>query len=152
MAHRPDLSVRGIEKTVRGGCAIACARFDGTALPLKDHSVDLCMFVDVLHHTDDVRSMLREAVRVSRGYLLIKDHVFRNRTDLAILKFMDWFGNRPYGADIRAKYFTREQWSECFTAVKLDVVHRNDLLEVYPSPLNLIFERDLHFAALLKAM
>ncbi len=46
--------------------------FDGHALPFPDHSFDAVTFVDV--HADDPTALLREAVRVSRRSIIIKDH------------------------------------------------------------------------------
>jgi SAM-dependent methyltransferase len=62
---RPDISIQGVEFLVRPGCKIACHAFDGLSLPFPDASFDVCVFVDVLHHTQDPAVLLREAVRGS---------------------------------------------------------------------------------------
>jgi hypothetical protein len=56
--------------------------------------------VDVLHHTDDVTVLLREAARVGRIFVLLKDHLCENLRDNATLRFMDWMGNRPHGGGL----------------------------------------------------
>jgi ubiquinone/menaquinone biosynthesis C-methylase UbiE len=47
--------------------------FDGTALPFADRRFDLVMLNFVLHHVPDQRkrALLREALRVSRGMVLV---------------------------------------------------------------------------------
>src|SRR5271169_4554492 len=72
---RPDISLQGVEFLVRPECKIPCHAFDGVTLPFPERSFDVCMFVDVLHHARDLRVLLREAARVTRTYVLIKDHL-----------------------------------------------------------------------------
>src|SRR5215467_8968123 len=50
---RPDISIQGVEFMVRPGCKIACRSFDGLNLPYPGASFDLCLLVDVLHHTQN---------------------------------------------------------------------------------------------------
>src|SRR5258708_38826102 len=94
---RPDIFIQGVEFLVRPGCKIACRAFDGSSLPFPDASFDVCLFVDVLHHTQDPAVLLREAVRGSRSFVLIKDHLHENFFDNITLRFIDWVGNRPHG-------------------------------------------------------
>ncbi len=48
-------------------------------------SFDVCLFADVLHHTDDVTILLRAARRVTRRFVLIKDRLSENRFDFKTL-------------------------------------------------------------------
>src|SRR5712664_3839906 len=50
---RPDISVQGVEFLVRAECKIECREFDGLSLPFPESSFDVCLFVDVLHHTQN---------------------------------------------------------------------------------------------------
>jgi ubiquinone/menaquinone biosynthesis C-methylase UbiE len=72
--QRPDLTVCGIDVLLQPKCYIPIERFDGTVIPYADASFDVVTFVDVLHHADDPMGLLREAVRVTRKTLIIKDH------------------------------------------------------------------------------
>ena len=65
---RPDVSIQGVEYMVRPGCKIERHSFDGSALPFPGASFDVCLFVDVLHHTQDPAILLREATRVARSF------------------------------------------------------------------------------------
>ena len=76
---RPDISIEGVEVMVRPGCKIECHPFDGSKLPFPDNAVDVCMLVDVLHHTSDVSVLLREAARVSRKICVVKGSSKRKR-------------------------------------------------------------------------
>jgi SAM-dependent methyltransferase len=147
---RPDVSLRGVEFLVRPGCKIECTAFDGNALPFPDASFDVCMFVDVLHHTQDVSVLLREAVRVSREYVLIKDHLDENSLDHATLRFMDWVGNRPHGVTLTYNYQSRMQWDSHFAHCGLAESSWSAEVPLYPAPFSLLVGRNLHFVGLLK--
>ena len=71
--QRPDLKVSGVDVLARESTAIPVTLFDGHRLPLADATKDAVMFIDVLHHTPDPRVLLREAARVSRRWIIIKD-------------------------------------------------------------------------------
>ncbi len=93
--HNPTISIQGIEFAPRPTCSIECASFDGATIPHPTGSFDVCLFVDVLHHTNnqqEITRLLFEACRVSRRYILIKDHLSENLIDFKILQFMDWVG------------------------------------------------------------
>jgi SAM-dependent methyltransferase len=148
--QRPDISTQGVEVLPRPGCKIACRPFDGATLPLPDGSVDLCLLVDVLHHTGDVRVLLREAARVARSHVLLKDHLSENALDHATLRFMDWVGNRPHGVTLTYNYQSRAQWNAHFAACNLAPATFSTNLALYPAPFSAIVGRNLHFIALLQ--
>ena len=142
------VSIQGLEVTPRRSCLIECGVFDGATIPLAESSVDMCLFVDVLHHTDHIEGLLREARRVARRYVLIKDHLCENRFDHAVLSFMDWVGNRPHGVRLPYNYQSKVQWNRILSACGLRPVNWNEGLPLYPPPFNWLFGRGLHFVAL----
>ena len=73
--HRPDIKIEGIDVLIRPSTHIPVRLFDGDHIPLSGKTVDVVSFVDVLHHTSNARTLLREAARVSRRYIVIKDHL-----------------------------------------------------------------------------
>ncbi len=147
---RPDIFIQGVEFLVRPGCKIACRAFDGSSLPFPDASFDVCLFVDVLHHTQDPAVLLREAVRVSRSFVLLKDHLDENFLDDATLRFMDWAGNRPHGVVLTYNYQSRREWAEHFSKCSLEEVNWTTQVPLYPSPFSLLVGQGLHFVSLLR--
>jgi len=143
------LEIRGLEVHERSGCEIPCSLFDGRSIPFPDASFDYVCLVDVLHHTDDIDGLLRESARVSRHSVVIKDHTWSHRLDHAVLRFMDWIGNRPHGVRLTYNYQKKDQWLELFRQRGLRIVAWNENLGLYPFPASLIFERKMHFLALL---
>ena len=134
---------------VRPDCKIACSPFDGVALPFPDSSFDVCVFVDVLHHSQDIRVLLQEAVRVSRTFVLLKDHLSENFLDSIILGFMDWVGNRPYGVHIPYNFQSRKQWADQFLECGLTETSWTSQVPLYPAPFSYFFGRNLHFICML---
>lgn len=150
--RRPDIGLEGVEIAPRPACRIPCKVFDGSHLPFPDRSFDACMFVDVLHHTTDVEVLLREASRVSRSCVLLKDHLSETWWDHAVLRTMDWVGNRPHGVTLTYNYQSMRQWNEHFSACGLRPEKFSTELSLYPFPFSVLFGRKLHFVAKLVPM
>ncbi len=147
--RRPDLTVRGIDVLVRERTPIPVEWFDGRVIPFGDKSFDAVLFVDVLHHLEDPTVLLREAVRVSRQVLLIKDHLTDGFLARPTLRFMDWVGNAPHGVALPYNYWPRAAWLRAFAALGLAVKVWKTDLPLYPWPASWLFGRSLHVIAQL---
>ena len=145
----PGLSLRGIDVLVRPATKIPVEPFDGKHLALPDASVDAVMFIDVLHHTADPMVLLREANRVARRLILIKDHTMDGPLAYSALRFMDWVGNAQHGVALPYNYWTERRWREAFATLGMAITHWDSRLGLYPFPASLVFERGLHFIAAL---
>jgi len=146
----PGLSVAGAEYSPRPNCAIPCLGFDGIHLPYQDKSFDGCVLVDVLHHTQHPLATLLDAVRVSRDFILIKDHIAESSLDRWILRVMDWIGNRPHGVTLPYAYLSGRQWQELYRGAGLIEVRTERTIPLYPPPFSFVFGRNLHFITLLR--
>jgi len=147
--HRPNLVIRGVDVLVRPKARIPVQRFDGARLPFADHAFDIVMFADVLHHTKDPRLLLKEAKRVARMAVVVKDHTNDGPFAYTTLRFMDWVGNAHHGVALPYNYWSRARWDEAFADLGLAPELWNSRLGLYPFPASLVFERRLHFAARL---
>ena len=147
---RPEISIVGVDVLVRPAPHIHVTKFDGVHLPFEDNSFDTVMFVDVLHHTNDPSVLLREASRVAKLGVVIKDHTMDGLFSYPILRFMDWVGNAHHGVALPYNYWARSRWEREFHELGLKVQGLNINLGLYPFPASLIFERNLHFVAFLQ--
>lgn len=148
-SRRPDLVVAGIDVLPRRHTHIPVDIFDGSSIPFADQSFDVVLFSDVLHHTEDPAILLREARRVSRQNVLIKDH---NRNGLcagARLRLMDWVGNARFGVALPYNYWTERQWQEAWREIGLKPEQTVTRIGLYARPIDWVFGAKLHFITLL---
>jgi ubiquinone/menaquinone biosynthesis C-methylase UbiE len=148
---RPDLKVRGLDILLRPSTRIQVDLYDGLTIRAPDASVDYTLLVDVLHHTASPDLLLREAARVSRRGVVVKDHLAENRLDEATLRLMDWVGNAGHGVHLTYRYWSRARWLRAFADLELEPVVWRERLGLYPFPASLLFGRRLHFVTLLEA-
>jgi SAM-dependent methyltransferase len=147
--HRPDIILSGIDALVRDRTYIPVDKFDGKVIPYEDASFDGVLFVDVLHHTQDPMILLREALRVARRAILIKDHTLEGLFAGPILRFMDDVGNARHDVSLPHNYWPRRRWFEAFDSLGLHVGIWTPKLGIYPWPAAWLFDRSLHFVARL---
>jgi len=152
LQRRPDLEIRGIDVLMWKETTIQVDRFDGESIPYDDASFDVVMFVNVLHHTEDPTVLLREAKRVTRTSILIKDHTRDGMFADATLRFMDWVGNIGLGVPLPYEFWPRQRWIETFDMLDLRITDWKKDLRLYPWPVRWIFDRSLHFVARLDLM
>jgi SAM-dependent methyltransferase len=145
----PDLTIKGIDVLVRPRTHIPTEQYDGKRIPYGDSSFDGVMFIDVLHHTTDPMILLREAIRVARRTIVIKDHLLDGLFASQTLRFMDRAGNARHGVSLPYNYWTKETWLAAFDTLGLRVGMWTAKLGLYPRPASWLFDRSLHFVARL---
>jgi SAM-dependent methyltransferase len=145
--ERPDLTLDGIDVLVRPHTHIPVRPFDGVRIDSPDNSYDAVLFVDVLHHTDDPTVLIREAARVARRCIILKDHTRDGFLAGPTLAFMDWVGNAHHGVALPYNYWPRKRWLAMAAELGLTIEQWVDRLELYPWWGRWLFERKLHFVA-----
>jgi SAM-dependent methyltransferase len=149
MKQRGDLAIEGVDVFQRPTTHIPVTVFNGNHLPFADRSFDCVLFVDVLHHTDDASVLVREAARVARRSVVIKDHLLEGLIAGPTLRFMDWVGNRGHDVVLPYNYLSRSKWGQIFNSAGLQIDSWHDKLGLYPHPASFLFDRKLHFVARL---
>jgi SAM-dependent methyltransferase len=139
------ITVDGLEKHPRGGEPIHVVAYPGETFPLEENSYDVVIVADVLHHERDPDKLLREAVRVSRRLVIIKDHQVNGPLAYPRIALIDWAANAPYGVPCLYRYNTPAQWSEIAKRFELETVQRCGSMDLYPAGVNLLFGRRLQF-------
>lgn len=149
LAVRPDVSVEGIDVVPRERPLISVEMYDGQRIPRPDNSYDVVLLSDVLHHTQNPVTVLREVSRVTSRYVLIKDHYRQGFAAQHRLRFMDWVGNARFGVALTYNYLNPEQWATAWNEAGLQPDEAITRLHLYPVPLDWIFGARLHFIARL---
>ena len=85
--------------------------YDGKSLPFNDRYFDLSYAIDVMHHCPSPKESLRDLLRCTEKYFLIKDHIYRNKFQKIILCVLDEIGNRRFGIRSIYKYQRGWEWS-----------------------------------------
>ena len=144
------IEIQGVDVLERDSCAIPFKLYDGKKLPFEDNSFDVVQIVDVLHHVDDIEACFKELCRVTKKYLLIKDHCRDGILARKTLEFMDNVGNKRYGVNLPYNYLSKEEWNQLLNLYNCQKQSWNSSLSLYPFPLSLFFDRQLHFISLLE--
>lgn len=135
----------GVEKHPRGGEPIEVIGYDGDVLPFEDNSFDVVLIADVLHHDADPQSLLKDAARVSKKYVIVKDHKIDGLFSQYRVSFLDWAANEPHGVKCLYDYLSYSQWREMIDNVDLNVVYEETSINLYPPIFNAIFGRRLQY-------
>jgi len=141
--------VEGIEKFPRGGEKIKTHSFDGYEMPFEDGAYDVVMMADVVHHEEDYMRLLKEAVRVAKRTVIIKDHVPTGFLGYQRICFMDWAANNPYGVKCLYRYFSTAEWNEIYQKLDLEVREELTSIKLYQEPFNFIFGNSLEYFCVL---
>lgn len=144
-----DIDFCGIDVMVREQTHVPVEPFDGEVIPFEDDSFDTVMMVDVLHHTEDPEILLKEAKRVAKRHVVLKDHTRNGILAGPTLRFMDYVGNAHHGVALPYNYLSQEEWERLFQQLSLKVESWNGNLGMYGTPVDWIFGRSLHFVTRL---
>ena len=119
------ISITGVDVYLQLKTFIPITQYDGKTLPFPNNSFDNVMIVDVLHHDEHPEHILQEAQRVSKKYILIKDHFWKNSIDFSLLKWTDYLGNLSYGVNLPYNYLTMTAWQKLFRLNKLKIMKQS---------------------------
>ncbi len=112
LKQRLGAKVIGIDKILQPKVAIEARVYGGERLPYKDNSFDVTLLVDVVHHEVEQIALLKEARRVARKFVLVKDHYFDNALDWWLLRTADEMGNRDYGVQLPFTFLSLRDWKD----------------------------------------
>lgn len=146
----PGVRVEGLERRECVHRLREEQRYEGAAFPYEDRRFDVVILADVLHHDVEPERLVGECVRVSKRFVIIKDHQVEGPWAQARLALLDWVANLPYGVPCLYRYLTPLQWKQLRERHALIVEHELTAMRLYPVGLNLIFGGRLHYFAVLQ--
>jgi SAM-dependent methyltransferase len=142
---RPEVKFSGVDVLVRPDALVPVTQFDGKVLPFPEQSFDFSLLVDVLHHTEHQNQLLAECLRVSKRFVIIKDHLCETAFDDIRLRFMDWVGNKAHGVNLPYLYLSGNDWRNLYEDCGAEEAQSIDKLGLYPLPATWLFDGSLHF-------
>jgi len=107
--------VQLVDTIDRNETSLPLATYDGTILPFDNKSFDTSLLINVLSHSKTPIDSLREAIRVTRNRLIVKETVYFNEPQRCFSEFMDWFYTCVVGDSSAAQHCnfkTHKDWAE----------------------------------------
>ncbi len=106
--------------------ALPLHTYDGQNLPFADRSFDFSLLVFVLHHTPDPVSVLREALRVARGGVVIVENHVEGRWRRPFTRAIDSIPHFRWGVPVCYHANTSAEWQSLFAraGVQTEVLSR----------------------------
>ena len=94
-------------------------------IPLKNDSVDSTILYTVLHHSNDPHHLLKEASRITKHYLIIKEAYVEEEETRMTNSFFDWFYNRVLGDEdinVPLNFLKVEEWRKILSYYGFEIV------------------------------
>ncbi|MDX1547141.1 MAG: class I SAM-dependent methyltransferase [Rhodothermales bacterium] len=94
--------------------------YDGQHLPFGDDAFDVTVLYFVLHHAEDPRAVVREALRVTKGRVVVVESVYEKAWDRHLLERLDRWANRVRsrglmrGQEEHVQFRRRAAWRTLF--------------------------------------
>ncbi len=145
MENVPGLRVEGIESVRRGGELIPITEYEGKKMPFPDKTFDAVILADVLHHDHDQERLLREATRVSKRLVIIKDHLREGFLAQKRISLLDWAANAGYGVPCLYQYHNLDEWHKVVGRVASNTIEERTSIDVYPPVFNQLLGKGLHY-------
>lgn len=144
-ASNGQVQVEGLESVTRGNELIPITAYEGTRIPFPDGTFDAVIVADVLHHDHDQERLLREAARVSRNLVIIKDHLRDGLMAQQRISFLDWAANAGYNVPCLYKYNNLQEWRAIVGKLSSGIVEERTSIDVYPPVFNELLGKGLHY-------
>lgn len=124
MKEKPTLKIVGIDIQEKRRSKIPRLLYNGRKISYPDNHFDIVMAVDVLHHTSDIPALLKEMTRVSKKYVIIKDHVVTGFFSRCGISFTDFITNATWGIKCVYNFPSEAEWKSYFGKAGLQLIER----------------------------
>lgn len=92
--------------------------YNGKKIPFKGDEFDAALVAYVLHHCEEPIKVLKEAIRVCKGNIVI----FEDTKPSALTKTMDFLSNKFRKVETPFKFRTEKEWLGIFKKLNLKIV------------------------------
>ena len=91
--------------------------YDGKNFPFKGNEFDTALVAYVFHHCEDPIKVLKEAIRVCKGNIVI----FEDTKPSPFTNSMDFLANKIRGVETPFKFRTEKEWMDIFKKLNLKI-------------------------------
>lgn len=101
--------------------------YNGTRLPYKEDTFDVCLLIFVLHHTDNPERLIKEALRVTRKKVIIIEDTPKNKFECYLQEKIDYYFNHRKFKDIHIAHnvMSEKDWLKLFNELKIKVIEKS---------------------------
>ncbi|MBL0018694.1 MAG: methyltransferase domain-containing protein [Bacteroidetes bacterium] len=99
--------------------------YDGNTFPFPEKSFDTSLMITMLHHTPDPEKIVLEAIRVTKGRLVIMEDIYRNKLQQQLTYFTDSLVNLEFEGHPHTNK-TDAEWQALFKDLDLKLVYREE--------------------------
>ena len=99
--------------------------YDGNTFPFPEKSFDTSLMITMLHHTPDPEKIVLEAIRVTKGRLVIMEDIYRNNLQRQLTYFTDSLVNLEFEGHPHTNK-TDAEWQALFKDLDLKLVYREE--------------------------
>lgn len=121
-----------------------------TIIDIPSNSVESVMLIDTLRHTENPDAVLKEAIRVSRRYIILKDTLYYGAVSYLILRLMDKFKDKALKTDSAHWYLNFEDWKHLYRDNDLRIIYQRRAMELHDNFLKKLIHFNLHFLLVLE--
>ena len=134
-----DVKIKGIDVIDTNLTSLPLQIYDGKSIPFEDKSFDATCASFVLHHTDNIESLLSECIRVTKRRIIILEDVYQTNLELFMVKLFD-YGNKLLSLemDIPFNFKKESEWIELFNKLNVKNIKTK---KIYPHFLKLTKHR-----------
>ena len=93
--------------------SLPLVRFDGTSLPFEDDTFDFALFIDVLHHAEDQKRILEDAMRVAPR-VIVSEPLHENVVERISANITDNLQFILYGMALACNHFRKRDLIQFF--------------------------------------
>ncbi|HIJ99934.1 TPA: class I SAM-dependent methyltransferase [archaeon] len=120
LAEKLELSVKGVDINIPKSVLINAKLYDGKKLPFKSNSFDCAMLIDVLHHSENPLQLLKEARRVSKKTIVLKD-IYSENFFHYLAGILADLSTVFVGMRLPDKYFSKKEWRALIISAGLKI-------------------------------
>jgi ubiquinone/menaquinone biosynthesis C-methylase UbiE len=124
ISNNPSLKIEGVDIQDNLDCQIKRTKYDGKNIPFPDNYFDIVIAIDMLHHTNDISSIIKEMSRVSKKYIIIKDVAVYSIFSHIFISIADYLSNFNYGIKCTYNFPKIDDWNKFFYENNLKIVEQ----------------------------
>ena len=118
LREKNNLKVTCIEVKDLSRTGVKVVVYNGKNMPFKNNEFDSALIAYVLHHCEDQLKVLKDAIRVCKGNIII----FEDTKPSPITNAMDFLSNKLRGVETPFEFRTEKDWLKLFKKLNLKIV------------------------------